>query len=194
MTDSPQEVTRLLAAMNNGDSAALDTLLPLIYDELRRLASYYMRGQPAEHTLQTTALIHEAYLKLAAQPDKQWQNRTHFFAVAAQAMRHVLVDYARSKGAIKHGGLARKVELEEAAVVSTGQAAEVVALDEALKALAAFDLRKSQVVELRYFGGLSIEETAEVLQVSPETVKRDWRLAKLWLARELNREAADDGS
>lgn len=194
MTDSPQEVTRLLAAINQGDPEALDTLLPLIYEELRRLARYYMRGQPDNHTLQTTALIHEAYLKLAAQPDKQWQNRTHFFAVAAQAMRHVLVDYARSKGAIKHGGQAQKVELEEAAFVSTGRASEIVALDEALTALASFDPRKSQVVELRYFGGLSIEETAEVLQVSPETVKRDWRLAKLWLARELKQETADDGS
>ncbi len=194
MTDSPQDVTRLLAAMNHGDAEALDALLPIIYDELRRLARHYMRGQPDNHTLQTTALIHEAYLKLAAQPDKQWQNRTHFFAVAAQAMRHVLVDYARSKGAIKHGGQVQKVELEEAAFVSAGQASEVLALDEALTALAAFDPRKSQVVELRYFGGLSIEATAEVLQVSPETVKRDWRLAKLWLARELKQEAADDGS
>jgi RNA polymerase sigma factor (TIGR02999 family) len=157
------------------------------------MASYYMRGQPADHTLQTTALIHEAYLKLAAQPDKQWQNRTHFFAVAAQAMRHVLVDYARSKGAVKHGGQVQKVELEEAAFVSAGRAAEVVALDEALTALAGVDPRKSQVVELRYFGGLSVEETAEALQVSPETIKRDWRLAKLWLMRELSGEAGDGG-
>jgi RNA polymerase sigma factor (TIGR02999 family) len=193
MTDSPQEVTRLLAAMNDGDRSAFDELLPIIYDELRRMASYYMRGQPADHTLQTTALIHEAYLKLAAQPDKQWQNRTHFFAVAAQAMRHVLVDYARSKGAVKHGGQVQKVELEEAAFVSAGRAAEVVALDEALTALAGVDPRKSQVVELRYFGGLSVEETAEALQVSPETIKRDWRLAKLWLMRELSGEAGDGG-
>jgi RNA polymerase sigma-70 factor, ECF subfamily len=191
MTHSPQEVTRLLAAWSDGDPAARDALLPLVYDELRRLASYYMRNQPADHTLQTTALIHEAYLKLAAQPDKQWQNRTHFFAVAAQAMRHVLVDYARSRGTIKHGGQAQMVALEEAAFVSAERAAEVVALDEALTALAGVDLRKSQVVELRYFGGLNIEETAEVLQVSVETVKRDWRLAKLWLMRELNREAHD---
>lgn len=193
MNPSPQEVTRLLAAWSDGDAAARDTLLPLVYDELRRLASYYMRGQPDNHTLQTTALIHEAYLKLAAQPDKQWQNRMHFFAVAAQAMRHVLVDYARSRGALKHGGQAQVVALEEAAVVSAERAAEVVALDEALTALASVDLRKSQVVELRYFGGLSVEETAEVLQVSPETVKRDWRLAKLWLMRELSREAGDAG-
>jgi RNA polymerase sigma-70 factor, ECF subfamily len=193
MTHLPQEVTRLLAAWNDGDRAARDALLPLVYDELRRLASYYMRNQPADHTLQTTALIHEAYLKLAAQSDKQWQNRTHFFAVAAQAMRHVLVDYARSRGAIKHGGQAEMVALEEAAFVSAERAAEVVALDEALTALAAFDLRKSQVVELRYFGGLSLEETAEVLHVSIETVKRDWRLAKLWLMRELSREAGDAG-
>jgi RNA polymerase sigma-70 factor, ECF subfamily len=193
MIHSPLEVTRLLAAWSDGDAAARDTLLPLVYDELRRLASYYMRGQPDNHTLQTTALIHEAYLKLAAQPDKQWQNRMHFFAVAAQAMRHVLVDYARSRDAIKHGGQAQLVALEEAAVVSAERAAEVVALDEALTALASVDLRKSQVVELRYFGGLSVEETAEVLQVSPETVKRDWRLAKLWLMRELNREAGDAG-
>jgi len=193
MTHSPEEMTRLLAAWSDGDPAALETLLPLVYGELRRLASYYMRGQRAGHTLQTTALIHEAYLKLAAQPDKQWQNRTHFFAVAAQAMRHVLVDYARSKGAIKHGGEVQMVSLDEAAFVSADRAAEVVALDEALTALAAIDLRKSQVVELRYFGGLSVEETAEVLRVSPDTITRDWRLAKLWLVHELGREASDAG-
>src|SRR5262245_34953758 len=125
MTHSPQDVTRLLAAWSDGDPAARDALLPLVYDELRRLASFYMRNQPADHTLQTTALIHEAYLKLAALPDKQWQNRTHFFAVAAQAMRHVLVDYARSRGALKHGGQAQVVALEEAAFVSAERAAEV---------------------------------------------------------------------
>lgn len=150
------------------------------------MAKNYMNSQPSEHTLQTTALIHEAYLKLADNQGKNWQNRTHFFAVAAQAMRHILVDHARSQKTEKRGGETQIVSLEEVAVISSERAAEVVALDEAIENLSKVDERKSRVVELRYFGGLSVEETAEVLNVSPETVMRDWRFAKTWLLRELS--------
>ena len=181
------DVTQLLEAWSDGDSQALDRLMPLVYDELRRLAKRYMSSQPSgNNTLQTTALIHEAYLKLAENRDKHWANRTHFFAVAATAMRHILVDHARARQADKRGGIARPIALEDAPVVSTARAAEIVALDEALKSLSALDERKGRVVELRYFGGLSVEETAEVLKVSPETIARDWRFAKPWLLRELS--------
>jgi len=186
MAVSPQEVTQLLVDWSQGDRAALDKLMPLVYDELRRMAKRYMGQQPHGHTLQTTALIHEAYLRLVGQAEKQWENRAHFFAVAAQAMRHILVDYARSRHSAKRGGEARAVSLEEAAVVSQERTAELVALDDALKELAALSPRQSRVVELRYFGGLSVEETAEVLKVSPDTVMRDWSLAKAWLHHTLS--------
>jgi RNA polymerase sigma factor (TIGR02999 family) len=161
--------------------------MPLVYEELRRIARRQMDRQNPGHTLQTTALIHEAYLRLVDQQNAQWQNRAHFFAVAATAMRQILVDYARARHAAKRGGAALAVSLDEAAVASDERAAELVALDDALEELAAVDRRKCQVVELRYFGGLSVEETAEVLKVSPETVARDWRLARTWLLRELSK-------
>ncbi len=180
------EVTRLLKSWSSGRPEALDELMPLVYQELRRMARRYMNSQPSGHTLQTTALIHEAYLKLADNPDKNWENRAHFFAVAAQAMRHILVDHARSRQTEKRGGETQFVSLEEVAVISNERAAEVVALDEALEALSEQDKRKAQVVELRYFGGLSVEETAEVLKISRNTVIRDWDFAKMWLLRELS--------
>jgi RNA polymerase sigma-70 factor, ECF subfamily len=189
VTPSPEEVTRWLVEWGNGDEAA--QLMPLVYAELRQKARRYMAREKPGHTLQTTALIHEAYLRLADQKDKKWQNRSHFFAVAAQAMRHILVDYARSRHAAPHGGPVRAVSLEEAAVVSEERTSEMVALDDALKTLAAFDPRKSQIVELRFFGGLSVEETAEVLKVSPITVMRDWNMAKAWLHRELSKTESD---
>ena len=187
MTPASQEVSQLLRAWSNGDQDALDKLMPLVYGELRRMAKRHMDRQSPGHTLQTTALIHEAFLRLVDQREAHWQNRAHFFAVAARAMRHILVDYARARHAAKRGGGAKVVSLDEAAVASDERAAEMVALDDALKSLAAVDRRKCQVVELKYFGGLSVEETAEVLKVSPETVARDWRLARTWLLRELSR-------
>jgi RNA polymerase sigma-70 factor (ECF subfamily) len=187
MTASPHQISHLLARYSNGDQAALDQLMPLVYGRLRKMAKRYMRAQPIGHTLQTTALIHEAYLKLVGQEEKGWQNRAHFFGVAAQAMRHILVDYARARHAAKRGGEAHEVSFDEAAVITAERAAEVVALDEALDGLANLAPRQSRVVELRYFGGLSVKETAEVLKVSAETVKRDWRMAKVWLLRELQR-------
>jgi RNA polymerase sigma-70 factor (ECF subfamily) len=187
MTTTPQEVSQLLRAWSDGDQAALDKLMPLVYEELRRMAKRHMDRQGPGHTLQTTALIHEAYLRLVDQKETRWQNRAHFFAVAATAMRHILVDYARTRQAAKRGGEAVVVSLDEAAVASDERAAEMAALDDALEGLAAFDRRKCRVVELRYFGGLSVEETAEVLKVSRETVARDWRLARTWLLRELSK-------
>lgn len=186
MSSSPQEVTQLLIAWNNGDQSALDELIPLVYAELRRVARRYMGRERAGHTLQTTALVNEAYLRLIDASRVQWQNRAHFYAIAAQLMRRILVDYARSQNYIKRGGEAHHLPLEDAAVFSAEQAPDLVALDDALKSLAAFDIRKSQVVELRFFGGLSVEETAEVLKVSPRTVLSDWSLAKAWLLRELS--------
>jgi len=187
MTTTPQEVSQLLRAWSDGDQTALDKLMPLVYEELRRMAKRHMDRQNPGHTLQTTALIHEAYLRLIDQKETRWQNRAHFFAVAARAMRSILVDYARARQAAKRGGEAVVVSLDEAAVASDERAVEMVALDDALEGLAAFDRRKCRVVELRYFGGLSVEETAEVLKVSPETVARDWRLARTWLLRELSK-------
>ncbi len=186
MTPSPQEVSQLLRAWSNGDQDAFDRLIPLVYEELRRMAKRYMDRQNPGHTLQTTAIIHEAYLRLVDQKEVNWQNRAHFFAVAARVMRHILVDHARARHAAKRGGEARFVALDEVTVISD-QRAELLALDDALESLAAVDRRKCQVVELRYFGGLSVEETAEVLKVSAETVGRDWRLARTWLLRELSR-------
>lgn len=178
-------VTHLLEKWNNGDQAALDQLLPLIYEELRKMAKRYMRQQNPGHTLQTTALIHEAYLRMIKQPEKHFENRAHFFGVAAQAMRHILVDYARARQTAKRGGAVRVISLDEAALVTEERAAEVVAFDDALKELEKLSKRQSRVVELRYFGGLTVEETATVLSVSPETVMRDWSMAKTWLRRTL---------
>jgi RNA polymerase sigma factor (TIGR02999 family) len=182
---SPQEVTGLLLAWSEGEHAAFEKLVPLVYAELRRLAHRYMGRERPGHSLQTTALVNEAYLRLTDARRVRWQNRAHFFAVSAQLMRRILVDFARSRHYLKRGGAAQKVSLEEALVVSKEPGRDLVALDDALKALAAIDGRKSQVVELRFFGGLSVAETAEVLKVSPDTVLRDWRLAKVWLAREM---------
>jgi RNA polymerase sigma factor (TIGR02999 family) len=182
------DVTRLLLAWSQGDEGALDQLIPRVYHELRKRAHRYMRRERAGHELQTTALIHEAYEQLVATPRIQWQDRAHFFAVCAQLMRRILVDYARSRGYQKRGGNLQVVPLDEAfQIPSDEKRRDLIALDEALTALAAIDPRKSQVVELRFFGGLTAEETAEVLKVSPETVLRDWKLAKVWLLRELGR-------
>ena len=183
---SPQEVTDLLAHWRQGDDAALAELTPLVYEELRRLAHHFMERQRPDHTLQTTALVNEAYLRLADQTNPRWQNRAHFFAVAARAMRRILVSYARSRRSQKRGGGALKVELDEAAIVSPEQSREIVELHEALERLATLDSRKAQVVELKYFGGLNYDEMAEVLKISPVTVRRDWRFAKAWLYTELH--------
>jgi RNA polymerase sigma factor (TIGR02999 family) len=187
-THSPQEITRLLLAWGDGDESALVALTPLVYAELRRRAHRYMSGERAGHTLQTTALVNEAYLRLVDSRNVRWQNRAHFFAVSAELMRRILVDFARSRGYQKRGGGARHVELDEAAVVAGDRGAEMVALDEALKALAELDARQSRVVELRYFGGLTDAEVAEVLNVSVGTVRRDWSLARAWLLKELSRQ------
>jgi RNA polymerase sigma factor (TIGR02999 family) len=187
MTPSPGTITRLLVDWRDGDQTALDRLVPLVYRELRRLAGYYMRRQRGDHTLQTSALINEAYLRLIDHKNMRWENRAHFYAVAAQAMRRILVDHARSRGYAKRGGGALKVSFDEAAIGAEERAEELVALDDALKDLAAIDPRKSQVVELRYFGGLSVDETAEVIGVSPVTVMREWRSAKGWLLRAISK-------
>jgi RNA polymerase sigma factor (TIGR02999 family) len=188
MDRSVHEITRLLQAWSEGDKSALERLVPLVYEELHRLAHHYMARERHGHTLQTSALLNEAYLRLVDSAKPGWQNRVHFFAVSAQVMRRILVDWARSRQASKRGGEARPLELEEALVEADAPGANLVALDDALKALAALDPRKSEVVELRFFGGLSVEETAEVLKVSPETVMRDWKFAKSWLRRELSKE------
>ena len=188
MSSSSKEITELLVAWRNGDRAALDKLTPLVYGELHRLAHQYMRKERPGHTLQTSALLNEAFVRLVDQRDVQWRNRAHFFGIAAQMMRRILVDYARSRHYAKRGGGGQRVSLDEAMLASEARAAEVVALDEALTALSDVDQRKSQIVELRFFGGLSIDETSEVLGVSPGTVKRDWTLAKAWLHREINRQ------
>lgn len=177
----PDEITQLLVNWSHGEKAAFDQLVPLVYPELRRLAKRHMGRENPDHTLQTSALINEAYLKLVNQQDVEWQNRAHFYAVAAQVMRHVLVDHARTRNYAKRGGGAAKVPLDEAAVVTQQRAAELIALDEALRDLAMLDERRSQIVELRFFGGLSAEETAEVMNISPSTVNREWRAAKAWL-------------
>jgi len=190
MDRSVHEITRLLQAWSEGDKSALERLVPLVYEELHRLARHYMAHERPGHTLQTSALLNEAYLRLVDSAQPSWQNRAHFFAVSAQAMRRILVDWARSRQAQKRGGEARPLELEEALVVGDAPAADFVALDDALNALGALDPRKREVVELRFFGGLSVEETAEVLKVSPETVMRDWKFAKSWLRRELSKEKA----
>ncbi|MGI9165578.1 MAG: sigma-70 family RNA polymerase sigma factor [Pyrinomonadaceae bacterium] len=189
MSALPNEVTQLLINWSKGDKAALNDLVPLVQVELRRMAKRYMRREDPGHTLQTSALINEAYIRLIDQKDVEWQNRAHFFAVAAQVMRHVLVDHARSHAYAKRGGGAHKISLDEAVVSTEQKAAELVALDDALKNLADLDPRKSQVIELRFFGGLSIEETAEVMKISSPTVQREWRSAKAWLRREMSKES-----
>src|SRR5213595_1103741 len=183
---SPHRVTQLLMDWSHGDDAALAELTPLVYEELRRLAHHFMEGQRPDHTLQTTVLVNEAYLRLADQTNPNWQSRAHFFAVAARAMRQILVNYAKSSRAQKRGGGGLKVELDEAALVSPEQSKEIVDLHEALERLAALDSRKAQVVELKYFGGLNYDEMAEVLKISPITVRRDWRFARAWLYTELH--------
>jgi len=185
MADSTENVTRLLQSWSQGDQAAVSELIPLVYKELRGLAHRYMSHERPEHTLQTTALIHEAYLRLVDQRRARWQNRTHFFAVAAQVMRRILVDYARSRGYQKRGGAAAKAPFEETAIIAPERDQELLALDSALAKLAAFDPRKARVVELRYFGGLEAQEIAEVLDMSAVTVARDWKMAKAWLRQEL---------
>jgi RNA polymerase sigma factor (TIGR02999 family) len=183
---SPHRVTQLLAEWSHGDNAALVELTPLVYEELRRLAHHFMEGQRPDHTLQTTALVDEAYLRLADQTNPSWQNRAHFFAVAARAMRQILVNYAKSSRAQKRGGGALKVELDEAAIVSPEQSQAIVDLHEALERLGALDSRKARVVELKYFGGLNHDEIAEVMKISSMTVRRDWVFAKAWLYDELH--------
>ena len=183
---SQHRVTQLLEHWSHGDDAALAELTPLVYDELRRLAHRHMGGERPDHTLQTTALVNEAYLSLADQTNPRWQNRAHFFAVAARAMRRILVSYARSQRAEKRGGGALKIELDEAALVSPEESKQIVDLHEALETLATLDSRKAQVVELKYFGGLNYDEMAEVLKISSITVRRDWRFAKAWLYTQLH--------
>jgi RNA polymerase sigma factor (TIGR02999 family) len=184
---TPQyRVTELLQQWSQGDDAAVVELTPLVYEELRRLAHHFMEGQRPNHTLQTTALVNEAYLRLADQTNPNWQSRAHFFAVAARAMRQILVSYARSNRAQKRGGGAFKIELDEAAILSPEQSQEIIDLHEALDRLAALDSRKAQVVELRFFSGLNYNEIAEVLKIARATVRRDWEFSKLWLYTELH--------
>ncbi|HXJ94612.1 MAG TPA: sigma-70 family RNA polymerase sigma factor [Terriglobia bacterium] len=190
MEPSAHEVTQLLRAWSGGDAAALEKLTPLVYTELHRAAHRYMAREGAGHTLQTTALVHELYLKLVDIQEVTWQDRAHFLAVCARLMRRVLTDFARSRAYLKRGGDSPHVVLDEA-LVSRQRPADLIAVDDGLNALAAVDRRKSEVVELRFFGGLSVEETAEVLKVSPDTVKRDWKLAKVWLLREMGGENRD---
>jgi len=183
-TSSSREVSELLQAWTNGDRGVLDRLTPIVYDELHRLARHYMKGERSGHSLQTTALVNEAYMRLVDYKGMQWQNRAHFFAVSAQVMRRILVDHARRRN-LKRGGGVPHVSLEDTAIVGGDRAADLIALDDAMNELAKLDTRKAEVVEMRFFGGLSVEETAEVLKVSPVTVMRDWRTAKAWLYREL---------
>src|SRR5262245_2286901 len=184
----PSAVTELLQAWTDGDKEALEQLVPLVHQELHRLARHYMSGERPEHTLQATALVNEAYLRLIRWKDVRWQNRAHFFGVAAQMMRRILVDYARSHRSAKGEAGRVHVSLDESAVVSKDEASHVIAVDEALKQLTAVSQRKAQIVELRFFGGMTVEETAEVLKLSPATVLRDWNYARSWLLREINRE------
>lgn len=187
-----QEITKLLLAWSEGEQTALDQLMPLVYRELHRLAKRYLRRERANHSLQTTALVNEAYLRLIDADQIRWQNRAHFFAISARLMRQILVDFARSSAYQKRGGGVRAVPLDEALLIGEQEDEDLVALDEALRDLAKIDARKSEVVELRFFGGLSVEESAEVLKVSPETVRRDWRLAKSWLRRRLSEGGQDE--
>ena len=183
-------VTQLLKSWSAGDEQALEKLAPLVYRQLHQIAQRHMRGERSGHTLQATALVNEAYLRLVDCGNVNWQDRAHFFAVSAQLMRRILIDFARSRGYLKRGGAAPRIALQDAPSVCSEPDVNLVALDDALKTLSAIDGRKSKVVELKFFGGLDVEETAEVLGVSSDTVIRDWRLAKMWLARELSREKA----
>jgi RNA polymerase sigma factor (TIGR02999 family) len=185
--EPPSEVTLLLQGWRNGDRKALDALLPLVYEELRRLAHFQLQKERSDHTLQSAALVHEAYLRLTGLSPPQWENRTHFFAIAAQLMRQILVDYARRRVAAKRGGGACKLSLEEATVLSRQKEVDVLCLDDTLKALAKIDPRQSRVVELRFFAGLSLEEISQALEISPATVERDWTAARAWLHREISR-------
>jgi RNA polymerase sigma factor (TIGR02999 family) len=191
-TVSPQEITRLLADWGRGDREALEKLAPLVHAELRRIARRQMSGERPGHTLQATALVNEAYLRLAGSEGFEWHDRAHFFAVCAQVMRHILIDHARAHARDKRGGGALHVSLDEAAVLAGGRASDFLALDEALRALEAVDPQKGRIVELRYFTGLSIEETAEVLKISPTTVRREWRRAKAWLYRTISEGGGDE--
>jgi RNA polymerase sigma factor (TIGR02999 family) len=185
MRPQANQITQLLQSWNQGDQSAIEKLAPLVYDELHRLAQRYMSDERPGHTLQTTALVNEAYLRLVDSAHADWESRTHFFAVCAQVMRRILVDWARSRQALKRGGDVSVLDLDEALATAKQSGTDLVALDDALNALAAVDPRKAQVVELRFFGGLSVKEIADILKVSPETVQRDWKLAKSWLRREL---------
>ena len=187
MSQSTDNVTKLLLDLSGGDRSAVDLLLPVIYDELRKLAANYLRRERPDHTLQPTALVHEAYLHLVDQTRVNWQNRAHFFGVAAQIMRRLLIDHARKHNAEKRGQDYEKLSLDENIDRSVERSGDLIALDDALNALATFDEQKARLVELRYFGGLSIEETADVMGVTPTTVKRHWRLAKAWLYGELQK-------
>jgi RNA polymerase sigma factor (TIGR02999 family) len=186
MAQAPQNVTQLLVEGSKGNKEALDQLLPIVYDELRRQAARYLRQELPGHTLQTTALIHEAYIRLIDQRNVQWQNRAQFFGIAAQLMRRILVDHARTKKRAKRGGSNLRVSLNEALAATKGSEVDLIALDQALDKLAEIDPQQSRVVELRFFSGLSVAETAEVLDISPATVKRDWSVAKAWLYREIS--------
>ena len=190
MTDQ-HEITRLLADWSNGDRQALEKLTPLVYDELRRLAGRYLRNERPGHTLQSTALVHEAYMKLVGQTSVRWQNRAHFFGIAAQMIRRILVDYARGRRAGKRGSGAEKLSLDEAIALPGSPDLDLIALDDALDGLAKMDRRQSRLVELRFFAGLTLEETAEVMQMSIATAKRDWVSAKAWLSREIRRQPAN---
>jgi len=187
MAELPNELTQLLIDWSKGDQAALDRLIPLVHAELRRMARRYMARENPGHTLQTSALINEAYIRLTDQQNVAWQDRSHFFAVAAQVMRHILVDHARSHCYAKRGGRQHRVPLDEATTVVDQQARELMALDDSLTSLAALDQRKSQIIELRFFGGLTIEETADAMDISPKTVTREWRSAKAWLHHEMSK-------
>ena len=187
METTPQQVTQLLVEWSNGDQEALEQLTPLVYGELRRLAGRYLRKERPDHTLQATALVHEAYLRLIDQRNVRWQNRAHFFGVAAQMIRRILVDHARSRHAAKRGAMAPKLSLDEAIALPDRKEFDLVALDDALNSLAKIDPQQARIVELRFFTGLTVEETAEVLSISPATVKRDWVTAKAWLYRDISR-------
>ena len=184
-SDPTSTISRLIESVRNGDASAAAALTPLLYDELHRLAVYHMRNERAGHTLQATALVNEAYLKLIDNREANWQNRAHFLAIASQAMRRVLIDHARSKRRVKRGGLQQKVSLEDVVIAAEEQTYDLIELDSALDRLAKVDPRQSRIVELRFFGGLSVDQTAEVLHISPKTVKRDWAVARAWLHREL---------
>jgi RNA polymerase sigma-70 factor (ECF subfamily) len=192
MAPAAGDVTQLLADVQNGRPDAAPQLMPLVYEELRRLARGQMRRERPDHTLQATALVHEAYFRLVNQPERTWQNRTHFIRIAAQVMRRMLIDYARARRTAKREGGLQRVPLEEPLLLTEEQSDEILALNEALERLAQFDARQSRIVELRFFGGLTVEETAEALGTSPKTVKRDWSVARAWLHREVKKSCRDD--